>query len=194
MISSLPRIKKPKSYLELGKVEIEPIVERLGQLSDAAWAAEDRRKENKFECFHHTQHIILRFPKQNRDPRNHYTNPGWYIWQDLLLPIMEQLASQYDYENVVISKAMFARLKAGHKIDKHVDGADANLCTHKIHVPLITNPDAHFITNGETRHLEAANAYEVNNIAEHAANNLGSEDRVHFIFEIFDAAASVRNN
>ena len=84
--------------------------------------------------------------------------------------------------------AAAARLAAGGTIAPHTDGAGSNLVTHKIHVPLITNPDALFLAGGVWTHLEAGQAYEVNNIGRHGVVNRGAQDRIHLIFEVYDAA------
>lgn len=184
----MQHVVKPDTIRDLGPVDPSAILERLARLSERAWMREDERKENKFFCFHHTRHIVHRFIPQNADPRQAYDTPAWGLWRDLLEPVMQDLSAQYGYAETRFPKAMFAKLLAGHDIDRHVDGAGSNLTTHKIHVPLVTNPDAFFAVGDEEFHLDFGRAYEVNNIRPHAARNGGTEDRVHFIFELFDAA------
>jgi Aspartyl/Asparaginyl beta-hydroxylase len=132
---------------------------------------------------------VLRFTPGNRDPQDHYDTPGWAVWNRLVQPVIDQVLSTYDFAEPEVSKAMFARLLAGQKIDLHVDGAGSNLRTHKIHVPLRTNPGALFLSGDEGIHLAAGRAWEVNNISSHGGINSGSEDRIHLIFEVFDRAS-----
>lgn len=184
-----PSVAKPATIRDLGPVDIAPLKALMLRLSETAWNREDARKENKFDCFHHTtKHVIFRFIKGNRDHRVHYSNPIWDIWKAILLPVMEKTIEPYGFVKPEYPKVMFARLAAGKKIAVHSDGAGSNLHTHKIHVPLITNPAAILTTNGESFHLEVGRAYEVNNIAAHGCRNQGDEDRIHLIFEIFEAA------
>lgn len=180
------KASKPHSILNLGPVDIAGILELLVKLSEKVWEVEDHRKDNPFPCFHHTQHIIFRFIRDNLDPRDFYSKPAWEIWKSQLLPVMTAAVEPYHFTNPVFPKAMLARLEAGQFINTHVDGAGSNLRTHKIHVPIQTNPEALFTSNGETTHLEQGVAYEVNNIAPHSAVNQGPTDRIHFIFEVFD--------
>lgn len=180
-------VTKPETYLDLGAYDVVGLRDQVGRLPDSFWQIEDQRKENKFEVFHHTRHVIFRFTPGNEDPRSFYSNPAWTIWEKTLRPLMDQITAQYNHNECVYSKVMLARLLAGHSIDRHVDGAGSNLLTHKVHVPLITNPKALFYIEGEVRHLETGRAYEVNNIVRHAAENKGTEDRIHLIFEHFDA-------
>ena len=185
----MKKVIKPETFLRIGEFDVTELAELVDRLSDKLWSAEDERKENKFSVFHHTQHIIFRFPPGNKNPTEFYTNPIWEIWKDRLLPLMEGITNNYGHTRRQYSKIMLARLLAGHKIERHVDGAGANLLTHKVHVPLITNQGALFTIENETRHLEYGTAYEVNNIVRHAAENNGEEHRVHLIFEHFDEAA-----
>jgi len=180
-------VRKPETFRDLGAFDASDIAASVACLPDSLWDVEDSRKENKFSVFHHTQHIIFRFTPANEDPRNFYSNPIWLIWRDKLLPLMDGITAQYGHNRCVYSKVMLARLLAGNSIDRHVDGAGSNLLTHKIHVPLQSNPDAIFQIEDEARHLAIGRAYEVNNIVRHAVSNRGDSHRVHLIFEHFDA-------
>ena len=184
----ISRVRKPAGVRALGPVDTTALVAQVRRLSDRAWAGEDALKENAFEVFHHIRHVIFRFIPRNQDPVDFYSTHAWPLWKGLLEPIMDAVVQPYGFERPVYPKAMLARLEAGAIIDPHVDGAGSNLLTHKIHVPLITNPGALFLTGEDTCHLEAGQAYEVNNIGRHAAMNHGSEDRIHFIFEVFEGA------
>lgn len=181
-----PEVTKPATYRDLGPVDIAPLLALVERVSDAAWSAENARKENAFPCFHDTRHIIFRFTPGNRTPLDSYSTPAWDIWASVLTPIMETAIRDYGFRDPAFPKAMLARLAAGARIDRHVDGAGSNLCTHKIHVPLVTNPGALFESGGEVRHLPAGEAVEVNNVGEHSARNDGEEDRIHLIFEVFE--------
>ena len=182
-----PRVTKPSHVKDLGPVDSAALAALVARVSDEVWLREDAQKENDFEVFHHTRHIVFRFIEGNRDPANFYTNPAWDVWQPQLQPVMDAAVASYGFRKPVFAKAMLARLEAGQRIDPHTDGAGSNERCHKIHVPLVTNPQALFFVDGENRHLEAGRAYEVNNIVPHGAVNGGDKDRVHFIFEVFDA-------
>lgn len=183
----LRTVNKPASIRPLGTVAVDPLRVLVARLSDQAWHKEDARKENAFFCFHHTRHLVFRFTPGNEDPRVVDVSPSWAMFQPVLLPIMEQAIRPYGFVEPAFPKAMLARLEAGQEIDRHIDGAGSNLVTHKIHVPLQTNPGALFYVNDEAFHLEAGQAYEVNNIVPHGAVNRGDADRIHFIFEVFEA-------
>jgi hypothetical protein len=183
-------VTKPANVRDLGPVDASALRDRVAAISDRTWGQEDALKENDFEVFHHTRHIIFRFTPGNRDPEDHYENPAWHVWRGLLQPVMDAAVAPYGFADPVFPKAMLARLEAGQLIDLHRDGAGSNLRTHKIHVPLITNAAAFFLCGPNRHHLAYGHAWEVNNIAPHGGVNEGDADRIHFIFEVFDRAAT----
>lgn len=183
----LPHVEKPQDFRDLGPVDINSVWAQVQRLSEQVWNLENDAKENKFSVFHHTRHIVFRFTPSNRDPREAYSNPIWTVWKPLLRPLMEKIVEPYGHKACAFPKVMLARLAAGAVIDRHTDGAGSNLVTHKMHVPLQTNPDAVFHIGAVTRHLELGRAYEVNNIVSHGVVNGGTEDRIHLIFEHYDA-------
>lgn len=183
-------VTKPANVRDLGPVDAAALHDRVLGISEHTWTGEDARKENNFTVFHHTRHIVFRFTPGNRDPEDSYENPAWHVWRGLLQPVMDAAIAPYGFADPAFPKAMLARLQAGHRIDLHRDGAGSNLRTHKIHVPLITNPGAFFLCGPNRHHLAHGHAWEVNNIAPHGGVNEGDADRIHFIFEVFDRAAT----
>lgn len=184
----LRRVDKPARVRPLGAVDVEPLRRRAARLSERVWRQEDRVKENAFACFHHTRHIIFRFIASGRDPRRFYSQPIWAVWGRMLLPVMEQAAAHYGYTYPVYPKVMLARLEAGYGIELHVDDGGANPYVRKVHVPLETNPAAVLHVDGADIHLDAGQAWEVNNLVPHGAFNGGETDRIHLIFEVFEGA------
>ena len=191
-------VVKPERVRRLGSVETGALRRQVARLSDKAWAREDALKVNDYFCFHHTRHIVFRFIWGNHDPRYFYSTVAWRVWRRLLLPVMEQAAAPCGLQRPVYPKAMLARLAAGRGIELHHDGdggvggGASNPLVHKIHVPLQTNPEAVLNVDGADFHLEAGQAWEVNNLVAHGAFNGGDEDRIHFIFEVYDAAGTDR--
>jgi hypothetical protein len=187
-------VTKPANVRDLGPVDASALRDRVAAISERVWAGEDALKENDFDVFHHTRHIIFRFTPGNREPEDYYDNPAWMVWRPLLQPVMDAAIAPYGFADPAFPKAMLARLQAGQKIDLHRDGAGSNLRTHKIHVPLITNPQAFFLSGPNRHHLALGHAWEVNNIASHGGVNEGDADRIHFIFEVFDRAAEAKTD
>ena len=181
-------VQKPAIVRRLGTVDASALAGQVSRLSDHAWAHEDSSKENDFPCFHHTRHIVFRFIAGNQDPRRFYSQPGWRLWRPWLEPLMDRVAALYGFAAPVFPKAMLARLEAGQRSDRHVDGGGSHPFVHKVHIPLQTDPRAILNVNGASVHLTAGYAWEVNNLAPHGAFNGGARDRIHFIFEVFEGA------
>jgi hypothetical protein len=180
-------INKTEGIRDLGKVDIRKIKQIISKLSAKVWELETAGRENNFDCFHHTEHIIFRFPDQLSDRTIVHDNPTWHIWKSTLLPIMEQAIKPYGYANGVFKAVMLAKLKAGHAIDRHTDGSLSYYFLHKIHIPIETNEKVSFYIEPNEYSLAEGKAYEVNNIVTHGVVNQGQTDRIHLIFEYLNA-------
>ncbi len=179
--------KYPKTafYGHLGSTNVDDLVERVKNIPESLWETENEYKPNRFAQLNDTRHIIFRFPDGPEsvfDFTDHETL--WDEWQDDLLPIMEQAAKSLGYTDYRFPRVMLARLPAGGEISQHTD-ALASHYIHKIHVPLISNPDTFFDVGGKTEHLPVGEIIEVNNKRVHAVKNDGKEDRIHLIFECY---------
>lgn len=187
-VRELPPVSKPSRVRRIGPVRVGPLRRQVARLSEKVWRRENRAKENDYDCFHHTRHIIFRFIEGNRDPRRFYSNPIWAVWRPVLLPVLAQATAPYGYDSPVYPKAMLARLMARHRIDRHRDGEGSHALVHKIHVPLETGPAAVLHVDGRDFHLKTGHAYEINNLLVHGAFNGEETDRIHLIFEVFEGA------
>ena len=87
----LPCVAKPSDFRLICKVDIENLRDKILSVGEAAWNAEDSRKENKFECFSQTRHIIARFTPRNEDPMTFYSTPFWSVWAAVLAADPEHL-------------------------------------------------------------------------------------------------------
>jgi len=180
--------KKTESLRELGSVDLAQLKSTINRISQKVWTQETVTRENDFECFHHTEHIIFRFPDSLADRTIVHSNPIWDIWKPMLLPIMNKAVESYGYNNGSIKAVMLAKLKAGYSIDAHRDGSPSYYFLHKIHIPIQTNEKVDFYIEPHTYNLKEGIAYEVNNLVTHSVANRGKEDRIHLIFEYVDEA------
>jgi aspartyl/asparaginyl beta-hydroxylase (cupin superfamily) len=87
----------------------------------------------------------------------------------------------------VFPRVMLARMPPGGVIHPHIDANPAAKWPHKIHVPLSTNPGVVSFFGGEEHNFPVGEAVEVNNLGPHWVRNDGDTDRVHLIFEYYDA-------
>lgn len=187
---SFPTVVKPAGVKPLGTVDVAPLRAMADAISEEEWLLADSAKENRFECFDDTRHVILRFIRGNLDPASYYATPRWGEWSAMLLPIMRAATASYGFEQPIFPKAMLARLRAGGRITPHVDSAPSHGFTHKIHIPLTSNDQVEMRIAGKPFHLAVGEIYEVNNRVVHSVTNAGETDRTHLIFEVFDGATA----
>lgn len=183
-----PNPRKTTSIRRLGRVDITELRRAVLDLPEAFWDAENARKPNRFDALDRTRHIVFRFVSNFVDWRDHYDGALWADWRALLEPILHTAVEPYGYAEGAFPRVMLARMPAGGVIHPHRDQNPAAKWPHKIHVPLLTNPQVAFYVDGIEYHFPEGEAVEVNNMGLHAVANRGSSDRIHLIFEYYDPA------
>jgi hypothetical protein len=181
-----PNPRKTQSVRHLGKVDIARLREAVVAIPEAVWNAENAAKPNKFDTLSTTRHIVFRFVSNFVDWRHSHDRPLWDQWKTLLAPALEAATADYGYARGAFPRVMLARMASGGEIEEHRDTNPAAQWPHKIHIPLVTNPDVTFFVDGVPYHFAEGEAVEVNNMAYHAVTNKGATDRIHLIFEYFD--------
>lgn len=193
-MNAMPRpIANPRKTLSvrhLGKVDTEALRTAVLEIPEAVWDAENADKPNKFEALDRTRHIVFRFVDSTRDWRKSHDRPLWAEWRPLLEQVMAQAVRDYDYARGVYPRVMLARMAPGGVIQPHVDANPAAKWPHKIHVPLFTNERVGFRIGDDVHNFPVGEAVEVNNLGPHAVHNGGETDRIHLIFEYYDADQS----
>jgi len=179
--------KYPKTdyFNHLGSADIAALTERVKSIPESLWTSDLGEMHVKIKTLNDTQHVVFRYVDGQKDVFNYHDFPIWDDWKDDLSPIMEQVANRLGYKNYRFPRIMFAKLVAGGEISGHTDGK-ANFHIHKIHLPLITNPETIFHVGSQSKHLPVGEVVEVNNKRVHAVYNNGEQDRVHFIFECYN--------
>lgn len=179
--------RKTASYRDLGRVDIAALKAAVLAIRESVWQEQNASKPNRFEALDRTAHIVFRFVSNLRDWRSSYDGPLWNEWRPLLEPVLHAAAAPYGYARPVFPRVMLARMPSGGVIRPHRDANPAAKWPHKVHVPLQTNPDVIFFVDGVARNLVEGEAVEVNNMGVHAVENRGADDRIHLIFECYDA-------
>jgi hypothetical protein len=179
--------RKTTGVRKLGTVDIDALRAAVLAISEDVWDAENASKPNKFEVLDETRHIVLRFIDSPRDWRTSHDRPAWPKWRDLLEPVLAQAVAQYGYAHGVFPRVMFARMRPGGVIHPHIDANPAAKWPHKIHIPLLTGPAVVSFFGGGEHCFPQGEAVEVNNLGPHWVRNGGDTDRIHLIFEYYDA-------
>jgi hypothetical protein len=178
--------RKTQSIRRLGTVDVTRLRDAVLAIPEERWNAENAAKPNRFETLSSTRHIVFRFVSNFVDWRQSYARPAWNEWKDLLEPVLAAATADYGYERGAFPRVMLARMAPGGEIEPHNDSNPAAQWPHKIHIPILTNPDVTFFVDDVAYHFAEGEAVEVNNMAVHAVTNRGTTDRIHLIFEYFD--------
>jgi hypothetical protein len=75
------------------------------------------------------------------------------------------------------------RLAPGGRITPHSDGGYSLARCHRIHVPILSNPDCRFRVGDTTLVMKPGEVWEINNRLTHAVENDGAAARVHLILD-----------
>ena len=179
--------RKTATVRDLGQVDVGALRAAVLGIPDAVWEAENAAKPNRFEVLDTTRHIVFRFIDSPRDWRGSHDRPAWGGWRDRLAPVLDAAVRGYGYRRGIFPRVMLARMPAGGIIQPHIDANPAAKWPHKIHVTLTTNPEVVCFFGGAQRHFPVGQAVEVNNLDTHWVRNGGETDRIHLIFEYYDA-------
>jgi Aspartyl/Asparaginyl beta-hydroxylase len=179
--------RKTRTVRRLGPVDIAALRAAVLAIPEDVWVAENAAKPNKFDVLDATRHIVFRFVDNPRDWRASHDRPAWAPWRPLLEPVLAQAVRDYDYARGVFPRVMLARMPAGGVIHPHIDANPAAKWPHKIHVPLTTNPGVVSFFGGAEHQFPEGAAVEVDNLGPHWVRNDGDADRIHLIFEYYDA-------
>lgn len=179
--------RKTTGVRKLGPVDIAALRTAVLAIPEPVWDRENAGKPNRFEALDATRHIVFRFIDGPRDWRLSHDRAAWADWRDSLEPVLAEAVRPYGYARGLFPRVMLARMAAGGVIHPHVDANPAAKWPHKIHVPVTTNPGVTCHFGGAAHHLEVGEAVEVDNLAPHWVRNGGASDRIHLIFEYYDA-------
>ena len=179
--------RKTTSIRHLGSVDITALKAAVLNIPENIWEIENRNKPNRFDALDSARHIVFRFVESYRDWRQSYDRPIWSEWQGLLEPVMQAATRDYGYVHGVYPRVMLARMPSGGVIQPHRDANPAARWPHKIHVPIQTNDGVLFRVDQATFQMSVGEAVELNNMGVHSVENRGDTDRIHLIFEYYDA-------
>ena len=168
---------------DLGRVPCAALLDAVRGLDEAAWWEKLYRQES-FNVHRSTQSIVLCFIDLDQWPNLAVARDvGWERLGDTAEGVMDSVIERCYPVGGVVIRSMAVRLPAGARITPHVDEHESLRLSHRIHLPLVTNPRVRFFIDGVPHRFEAGRAVEVNNQLSHSVMNDGASDRIHFIFD-----------
>ncbi len=166
----------------LGHVDSSALREAVLAQPRSVWEAQPHR-QNSYEVHKQTESIVLVFCDGPVNDLAVSKESGWQALAEHAVPVMHDIIERFYPKGGVIIRAMAAKLLAGGRITPHFDSHISFRQSHRIHVPLTTNPRVRFMIDGRPYRLQVGEAYEINNQKTHSVMNSGKEDRITFIFD-----------
>jgi quercetin dioxygenase-like cupin family protein len=167
---------------ELGDVDSKVLIDAIMGLKEDDWFLNVNRQKD-YDVHKQTQSVVMVFCDGSPADLQVSKEAGWDLLAEAAVPLMHQLIGQYYPPGGTIIRAMAAKLLSGGRINPHFDSHASFRASHRIHVPIVTNPRVRFTIDGKPFHLEVGQAYEINNQKTHSVINSGKEDRITFIFD-----------
>lgn len=99
----------------------------------------------------------------------------------LVEPIIKDLEQLH---NGRVGRVIFPKLKAGKKIDGHMDGGDYLDVSRRNHIPIVTNSKVFFAIDKGLLNMHEGECWEINNMRYHEVINDSEEDRIHLLIDI----------
>lgn len=173
---------------DLGSLDCRELIDAVQRLDETAWTEKTYRQES-FNVHRSTESIVLCFLDLDRWPDLVIARDvGWDRLGATAKPVMDAIIKRHYEPGGSVIRAMAVRLRPGARISPHVDEHESLKISHRIHVPLITNPRVRFFIDGVPHRFEPGRAVEVNNQLSHSVMNDGKTSRVHFIFDYLPPA------
>ena len=164
----------------ISNLNVEVLKSKLAGLTDNAWNEFTFRQET-YDVHAKTLTIPLIFSKDFESENVTY-HPCFERFTDeikVLTAIFEEKLG-FGY----ITRAILVNLKANSTIPEHIDSGSSLDACHRMHIPLITNPQCDFRVGDEIIHMKAGEIWEINNTNKfHSVKNLSDEDRIHLIVD-----------
>ena len=166
----------------LGPVNMQELGDRILSQEPAAWA-EQAIRQQMYEVHKDTESIVMLFCDESWPEGEIYKEAGWDKLSDVAMPLIDHIIETYYAPGGILLRAMAAKLKGRGRINAHRDSLRSFHMGHRIHVPITSSSGVRYTISGKPYAFEVGSAYELNNQMKHSVLNMGSDDRISFIFD-----------
>jgi hypothetical protein len=173
----------------LGPIDAQALSARILEQEPIAWT-EQALRQQIYEVHKDTESIVMLFCDESWPDGEIYREAGWDKLADVAMPVIDKVIETYYEPGGILLRAMAAKLKAHGRINAHRDSLHSFKIGHRVHVPITTGPGVRYTISGKPYSFEVGNAYEINNQMKHSVMNMGSEDRISFIFDYVSPGAA----
>ena len=175
---------------DLGEVDSAALRDTVLGLDAEAWSDQQYRQDT-YEVHRQTESLVMVFTDGSGWPEIEVRKEsGWDWLAESAMPLMHGIIADHFTPGGTIIRAMAARMAPGAVIRPHRDSHPSFHASHRIHIPLATNPRVRFTIDGRPHSFKVGHAYEINNQLTHSVMNRGDAHRVHFIFDYLPPGAT----
>lgn len=177
---------------KLGTFDVSGLKAIVEPLTEEMWGADANRQEAfGAHAATHTIKLIADWDFRHKDPTIH---PAFHLFEAELAPVFAHIRGYYlqtlrqrrvaeQHGPGYFIRALLTRLPGGASIRPHIDEGESLKRCHRIHLPIVSNPQSVFSV-GQTRfHMSEGELWEINNRRVHAVENQGSDARIHLILD-----------
>jgi Aspartyl/Asparaginyl beta-hydroxylase len=184
-------MKLPERLVRLFDCPVGGILAGLPPLSSPLWDV-NLHRQTKHAVHRETRSIIFEWIDDRWEPGQdakvqHFDHPP--VLSKPVYACAEQLNAHVGGK---IIRLMLTELKPRGKISPHKDGGAGVILVHRLHVPVVTNPDVKFFIDEIPHYLEPGVAYEFDNTRRHAVDNDSDQPRIHLMCDILPAELVTR--
>lgn len=175
----------------LGQVDIKELTQAINRQPKEAWDADEDLRKN-LAGNRQTQSLFLQVISGpefinilKQRPLTQDDVLFYSAWESLhkeVQPIVDYALSHFE-KNGVILRIQIARMLPGAKILPHIDSSPLLTSSYRLHVPIKTNDDVHFMVDGERIKMQEGQLYNLNNRVPHWVENRSNEARTHLIID-----------
>lgn len=167
-------------FLKLGELSsITNLISVVSEYDNAKWVEFSDRKKTGGIASSNTDTIPLLYDHRA-------IRPTFYKDYDYLAESIDTVTSiaQKQLSCGELKQAILTRLHAGALIGKHKDKGPITATSHRVHVPIITNPHCIFTVDTEFMNMRPGEIWAIDNVGKyHSVSNLGLSHRIHLILD-----------
>jgi hypothetical protein len=177
-------------YKKVSEISINILDNIIANFVEEDWHVDDYRRNagnmentNSIDVIH-TKKCVNSDPNSNDAIRSIQKGILYDKYYPLIEPILDHLKTVYIYRQYA---AFFARLEPHAIIGTHRDGNKPFLAScHRVHVPIITNPEVKYTIEGVEYYWEKGSIYEFDNMRPHGVINRSNDYRVHLVINLYN--------
>lgn len=163
---------KPTIFKKIGKIDTKPFIDFLS--NDIQFLENNNYDRPLFFKGCKTFFLVEHKKIENHDLLEKFVNISDELTRILCL----------NYGKGISNNIQYSLISPGGNIKPHIDEGEDFEDSHRIHLPLITNPKVEFIIDGVENYFKVGELIEINNQKEHSVyNKHNSQSRLHLIID-----------